>query len=160
MTSTETIIPVAATFLYSDFLLAAQDSLLESQFARTLAWVLGLLVVLGTAWGASVISGSMRRKERENQSTKTPRTKDVFDEICTAQGLSDEEKYQLRGGAAVLNLMSPALLFVDSGLLNQLATSDREDAGEFRKLADRLFPPDAFPSEADLAELTESPAVV
>jgi hypothetical protein len=160
MTSTETILPVATTLLYSDLLLAAKDSLLESQSARTGAWILGLLVVLGTAWGASLISGSTRRKERAKQSTKTPKSKDVFDEICTAHGLSVEEKHQLRDGAAILNLVSPASLFVDSGLLNQLASSDREDAEEFRKLADRLFPRDANPSEADLAELTESPAVV
>lgn len=160
MTSTESIIPLATTLLSSDFLLAAKDGFLESQSARTVAWVLGLLVVMGTAWGASAISGSIRRKERAKQASKKSKPKDVFDEICSAHGLSPEEKRQLLGGAAVLNLVSPALLFVDSGLLNQLATSDREDAGAFRKLADRLFPPDTVPSEADLADLTETPTVV
>jgi hypothetical protein len=156
MTSTETTMPVATTLLSSDFLLAGNDGLLESQFVRIVAWILGLLVVLGTAWGASAISGSICRNERAKPSAEPPRSEDVFDEICTALGLPLNEKRQLLDGASVLNLTSPALLFVDSGLLNQLAAADNEDSGEFRKLADRLFPPDAIPSEADLAELTKS----
>lgn len=160
MTSTESIIPVATSFLSSDFLLAANDGFLQSQSTRTVAWVIGLLVVMGTAWGAAAIAGSIRRKKRAEQSSKKSKPKGVFDEICSAHQLLPEEKRQLLRGAAVLDLVSPALLFVDSGLLNQLTTSDREDAGEFRKLADRLFPPDAIPSETDLADLTETPTVV
>ncbi|MBL6704791.1 MAG: hypothetical protein ISQ06_01670 [Planctomycetaceae bacterium] len=145
---------------FSNQLFAAETALLQSSSARTVAWILGLLIVLGTAWGASVISGSMRNKKRSQQAKRQAKPADVFDEICQAQGLSDEEKRQLRDGAAILNLLAPALLFVDSSLLNKLATSDRDDAGEFRKLADRLFPPEASPSESDLAELTQTPTAV
>ncbi|MDA0807578.1 MAG: hypothetical protein O3B68_06250 [Planctomycetota bacterium] len=145
---------------FSNQLFAAETALLQSSSARTVAWILGLLIVLGTAWGASVISGSMRNKERAQQAKRQTKPADVFDEICQAQGLSAEEKRQLRDGAAILNLLAPALLFVDSSLLNKLATSDRDDAAEFRKLADRLFPPEASPSESDLAELTQTPTAV
>jgi hypothetical protein len=148
------------TLLLLDSLLAARTGFLGSPSARIGAWMVGLIVVLGAAWGASIISGAMRRKQRAKQSTSSKKCKDVFDEICQAHGLSSEEKRQLRGAATILDLLSPALLFVDSGLLNKLATSDRDDAGEFRKLANRLFPPNDIPSESDLAELTENPATV
>jgi hypothetical protein len=154
MTSTESIIPVATAFLSSDFLLAAKDDLLQSGWTRKVAWILGLIVVMGTAWGASSIAGSIRRKGRIRQPSKTPEPKDVFDEICSAHGFSPEEKRQLLDGAVFLNLESPAMLFVDPGLLNQLANSERVDAGEFQMLADRLFPPDVIPPKADLADLT------
>ena len=160
MIPTDSISPFVGTAFPFDCILAANVGFFESPTARAVAWVIGLLVVLGAAWGASVVSGAIRRKERAKQSAKQPKPKDVFDEICAAQGLSPEEKRQLLGGATILNLLSPALLFVDSGLLNQLAASDREDAGEFRKLADKLFPTEAGPSEADIADLTETPAVV
>lgn len=160
MTFTESIIPVATAFLSGDFLLAAKDGLLQSQWALTIAGVLGLLVVIGTAWEASAIAGSMRRKGRARQPAKTPKPKDVFDEICSAHGLSPEEKRQLLDGAVFLNLESPAMLFVDAGLLNQLANSERVDAGEFRMLADRLFPPDVVPPKADLADLPQTPTIV
>ena len=160
MTPTDTIATSATSLLYSDFLLAAKPGLLDSPSARIVAWVVGLLVVGGADWGAAIVSGAMRRKERAKAASTAKKPKDVFDEICIAQGLSPEEKRQLLGGAAILNLTSPSLLFVDSGLLNKLATSDRSDAGEFRKLADRLFPPESIPSEADLAELTDAPAEV
>ncbi|MFT5095538.1 MAG: hypothetical protein ACI93T_004385 [Porticoccaceae bacterium] len=148
------------TLLFSTSLLAAKTGFLESPSPRVGAWVVGLIVVLGAAWGAAIVSGAMRRKERAKQSKTSKKPKDVFDEICQAQGLTPADKHQLLGGATILNLPSPALLFVDSGLLNKLAPSDRDDAGEFRKLADRLFPPDSAPSESDLAELTETPATV
>lgn len=148
------------TLLLSDSLLAAKTGFLESPSARIGTWVVGLIVVLGAAWGAAIITGAMRRKERAKQIKVSKKPKDVFDEICQAQGLTQEDKRQLLGGATILNLPSPALLFIDSGLLNKLATSDRDDAGEFRKLADRLFPPESNPTESDLAELTETPATV
>lgn len=148
------------TLLLSDSLLAARTGFLESPSARIGAWVVGLIVVLATAWGAAIISGAMRRKEQAKQSKSSNQPKDVFGEICQAHGLTQEDKRQLLGGATILNLPSPALLFVDSGLLHKLATSDRDDAGEFRKLADRLFPPEANPTDSDLAELTETPATV
>ena len=154
MTSTESIIPVAIAFLSCDFLLAAKNGLLQSEWGRTVAWILGLIVVMGTAWGASSIAGSIRRKGRARQPSKIPEPKDVFEEICAAHELPPEEIRQLLAGAVSLNLKSPALLFVDSGLLNQLATSERGNAGEFRMLADRLFPPDVVPSKADRADLS------
>ena len=154
MTSTESIIPVATAILTCDVLLAAKDGLLQSEWGRTVAWILGLIVVMGTAWGASAIAGSIRRKGRARQPSKTPEPKDVFEEICDAHGLSPEEKRQLLDGAFFLNLESSAMLFVDPGLLNQLANSERVDAGEFQMLADRLFPPDVIPPKADLADLT------
>ena len=154
MTSTESIISVATEFLTCDVLLAAKDGLLQSEWGRTVAWILGLIVVMGTAWGASTIAGSIRSKGRARQPSKTPEPKDVFEEICDAHGLSLEEKSQLLAGTVSLNLESPALLFVDSGLLNQLATSERGNAGGFRMLADPLFPPDVVPSKADRADLS------
>jgi hypothetical protein len=160
MTPTDTITTLATSLLYSDFLLAAKPGFLESPSARIVAWIVGLLVVMGAAWGVTIVSGSMRRKEQAKAASLARKPKDVFDEICIAQGLSPEEKRQLLSGATILNLTSPSLLFVDSGLLTQLATSDRDDAGEFRKLTDRLFPPDSMPSESDLGEPAETPAAV
>ncbi|MFT5326817.1 MAG: hypothetical protein ACI8P0_004700 [Planctomycetaceae bacterium] len=154
MTPTDTV--TTTSLLYSDFLLAARSGLLDSPSARIVAWIVGLLVVIGAAWGAAIVSGAMRRKAA--RTAKKP--KNVFDEICMAQGLSPKEKRQASRAAAILKLSSPSLLFVDSGLLTQLATSDRDDAADFRKLSDRLFPPDSIPSESDLAELTETPATV
>ena len=160
MIPTDNMAPFVGTAFPFDCILAANVGFFESPTIRVAAWVIGLLVVLGTAWGASIISGRMRRKERAKQSVRPPKPKDVFDEICAAQGLSPEDKRQLLGGATILNLPSPALLFIDSGLLNQLADSDREDAGEFRKLAAKLFPAEAGPSDSDIADLTETPAAV
>lgn len=148
------------TLLLSNSLLAAKTGFLESPSARIGAWIVGLIVVLGAAWGAAIIAGAIRRKERAKQSKSSKKPKDVFDEICQAHGLSLQEKRQLRGAATILDLASPALLFVDSGLLSKLASSDHDDADAFRQLADRLFPPDTHPTESDLAELTESPATV
>lgn len=164
MTPTDAMTTSATSLLYSDFLLAAKPSLLDSSPARIAAWIVGLLVVIGAAWGAAIYFGAMRRKERALAASKSPgkakKPKDVFGEICMAQGLSPEEERQLLEGAAILKPSSPSLLFVDSGLLNKLATSGRDDAGDFRKLADRLFPPESAPSAVDLAELTDSPAAV
>jgi hypothetical protein len=164
MTPTDAMTTPATSLLDLDFLLAAEPGLLDSSPARIAAWIVGLLVVIGAAWWAAIASGAMRRKERAIAASKSPgkakKPKDVFGEICTAQGLSPEEERQLLGGAAILKLASPSLLFVDSGLLNKLVTSGRDDAGEFRKLADRLFPPELASSEADLAELTDTPAAV
>tara|TARA_R110002072_G_scaffold173600_2_gene328435 strand:- start:233689 stop:234150 length:462 start_codon:yes stop_codon:yes gene_type:complete len=145
---------------FSNLPFAAETAFLQSSSARTVAWILGLLVVLGTAWAASSIAESVRRNERKKQQNGPAKTRDVFEEICQAQDLSVDEKKQLLAGAAILNLLSPALLFVDSSLLSKLAASDRDDAAEFRNLADRLFPPETSPSESDLAELTETPATV
>ena len=145
---------------FSKLAFAAEPAFLGSSKARIVAWILGLIVVVGTAWGASIVSGSMRRKERAMQRKGATKTSNVFDEICQAQRLSADEKRQLLGGAAILNLHSPALIFIDSCLLNKLATSDRDDAAEFRKLSDRLFPADASPSDSDLAELIETPIAV
>ncbi len=148
------------TLLLSDSLLAAKTGFLESPSARVGAWVVGIIVVLIAAWGASMIAGAMRRKERAKQSKSSRKPKDVFDEICQAHGLSLQEKRLLRGAATTLDLPSPALLFIDSGLLSKLASSDHDDADAFRKLADRLLPPEANPTDSDLAELTETPATV
>ena len=49
MTSTESIIPVSTAILTCDVLLAAKDGLLQSEWGRTVAWILGLIVVMGTA---------------------------------------------------------------------------------------------------------------
>ena len=132
---------------FSNLPFAAETAFLQSSSARTVAWILGLLVVLGTAWAASSIAESVRRNERKKQQNGPAKTRDVFEEICQAQDLSVDEKKQL-------------LAFVDSSLLSKLAASDRDDAAEFRNLADRLFPPETSPSESDLAELTETPATV
>lgn len=145
---------------FSKLAFAAEPAFLGSSKARIVAWTLGLLVVLGTAWGASAISESMRRKERARRKKAAANTKDVFEEICLAQELSVAEKRQLLGGAAILNLHSPALLFIDSSLLSKLAKSDCDDSAAFRKLSDRLFPANARPSKSDLTELTETPVAV
>lgn len=159
MTLTGNIAPVTDTAFCFDFILAANVGFLESPTTRVVAWVIGLLVVLGAAWGAAIVSGSKRRKKQAKQSAKQPESKDVFDEICAAQGLLPEEKRQLLGAATTLELASPALLFVDSGLLNQLSASDRKDAGEFRKLAGKLFPAATGPSEEEIADLAETSTV-
>ncbi|NQV28392.1 MAG: hypothetical protein HQ518_28910 [Rhodopirellula sp.] len=151
---------LASIFLLSTSLLAAEFELLRSPAARGVAWVVGLVSVVGAAWLASIVAGSIKRRTRAKQISTSKQSANVFDEICDAQGLIREEKRQLLDAATLLELPAPALLFIDSGLLNKLATSGRDDAGEFKKLADRLFPPAALLSESDLRELTKSVATV
>ena len=105
MTSTESITPIVSAVLSSDFLLAAKDGFLQSQSARTVAWVLGLLVVMGTAWGASAISGSIRRKERAKQSSKKTKPKGV---LCRGTETS------LNAPACALGQQKQARQFIDN----------------------------------------------
>lgn len=127
-------------------LFAATPNFLDSSTARIGAWVIGLLVVLAAAWGAYVaidyLNDRQRRKDRAS-------SENVFEDICAAQGLTAETKKRLLDAATELELISPALLFVDSALLNRLAASDREDAREFAKLAEQLFPSTAKSSESE-----------
>lgn len=79
-------------------------------------------------------------KQSSKSKADPPKPKrSVFDDLCTAQGLSDQEKQQLQDGAATLELKNPALLFVDATLLEKLASSGTENAVDFLELADRLF---------------------
>jgi len=146
--------------LLANSLLAAEASFLGSPTARVVAWIIGLFVVLGIAWGASIFFGSRKIKKRDKKVSAAKNSESVFDEICTAQGLSLNEKRRLLDGAATLKLDSPAFLFVDSGLLNELAASESEDASEFRKLADRLFPSNSVPDEAEPVETSAATATV
>ena len=136
----------------SSYLLAGETGYFHSPAARAVAWVVGIFLVLGTAWGASVVSDSIKRKKRAREAAEAKRRRTVFDEICSAQQLTPQEKRQLLDGAAILELQSPSLLFVDSGLLRKLASSDREDAGEFQNLALRLFPSGTNPAEIESTE--------
>ena len=133
---------LASTFVLSDALLAAGLDFLQSPKARMVTWAVGIFLVLGIAWGAYMLADSVNRKKCVQKTTPTKKKKpgDVFDEICTAHGLASDQKRHLLAGAAELKLDSPALLFVDSALLHNLAASEHKDASEFRQLADRLFP--------------------
>ena len=88
-----------------------------------------------------MLADSVKHKKRVKKTAPVKKNPgNVFDEICMAHGLSSDHKRRLLAGAAELNLDSPALLFVDSALLHNLAASEHKDASEFRQLADRLFP--------------------
>ena len=132
---------IASTFVLSGALLAAGPDFLQSPAARMASWAVGMLFVLGIAWGAYMLADSIKRKKRvQKKASIKKKPGNVFDEICTAHGLAGDQKRHLLAGATELKLESPALLFVDPALLNALATSGHNDADEFRQLADRLFP--------------------
>jgi hypothetical protein len=134
----------------SHSLLSAGLDAFQSPEARMMAWLVGLLIVAGAVWGTAVLA-ELRRRTHKGQLKPVPakQNSNVFDEICDAQGLSAKQQQLMREGAAALNLTTPALLFVDSSLLGTLASSDREAAGEYLKLAELLFTATAKSSDAE-----------
>lgn len=151
--------PVFAQLLAGPFL-AVEFEFLRSPSVRIVAWVIGLVLVLTVAWGASVICDKVKRHKRSRRDSAGRKPQSVFDEICDAQGLSEDQKQRLLAGAEILELHSPSLLFIDSGLLNRLASSDDESAAEFEELAARLFPSGHAPVESDLIQTAGEPVTV
>lgn len=141
---------LASTYVLSNALLAAGLDFLQSPNARMVAWAVGIILSLGIVWRAYLYVDSIKHKKRlTNKAPVKKKPGNVFDELCMAHGLADDQKRQLLAGAAELKLDSPALLFVDSALLNELAASGHKDASEFRQLADHLFPSEPEPTASD-----------
>lgn len=135
----------------ADSLFAAEPGLLGSPAVKVIAWIVGLLAVLGIAWGASTAIDAISNRQRRNKASQ-PSAGNVFDDLCIAQNISDDTKRLLHEGAAELQLDSPATLFVDSGLLKKLAASDREDASDFGELVEQLFPSATKPTDVEQSE--------
>ncbi|MDA0282920.1 MAG: hypothetical protein O3B13_10450 [Planctomycetota bacterium] len=140
------------TTLTSHSLLATGLDAFQSPATRMMAWMVGLLIVAGVIWGIAALADLRQRPHKvQLKPILAKQLGSVFEEICDAQGLSAKQQQILREGAAALNLKTPALLFVDSSLLGTLASSDREDAGEFLKLAGLLFAAKAEYSDSEEA---------
>jgi len=133
------------------------DLLLAAMPSRAVLWAIGIGILLGTIWG--VVSIIDRRRSHRPQAAipaaRPARAKTLFDDLCAAHALTDQEQKVLRDAAELLELTAPSRFFVDPGLLrNASAQACPDDAQALRSLLDRLFPRMSAPQQ----QPTGSPA--